>query len=60
MIQTYPLPHAMPRGHAQRSGARRGPARPLPSFWNDRQAVRLKVLLILACLIAAAALEVPW
>lgn len=29
-------------------------------FWNDRQAVRLKILLIGVCLIVAALLEVPW
>jgi hypothetical protein len=31
-----------------------------PSFWDDRQAVRLKVLLLGLCLVAAAMLEVPW
>ncbi len=28
-------------------------------FWSDRQAVRLKMILIGACLLAAALLEVP-
>lgn len=60
MIQTYPLPQTMPRGQTHGSNARRGPVRPLRSFWSDRQAVQLKVFLIVACLIAAAVLEVPW
>jgi hypothetical protein len=30
------------------------------SFWNDRTAVRLKLLLIGACLLGAALLEAPW
>ncbi|MDI6772360.1 MAG: hypothetical protein QME77_07190 [bacterium] len=29
-------------------------------FWDDRQAVRLKVLLLVMCILAAAALEAPW
>lgn len=29
-------------------------------FWDDRRAVRLKVLLLIACILAAAALEAPW
>jgi hypothetical protein len=29
-------------------------------FWDDRQAVRLKMLLMAACLLAAMWLEVPW
>lgn len=29
-------------------------------FWDDRQAVRLKLLLLAACVLAAAALEAPW
>lgn len=43
--------------------------RPLPApraplglwarFWSDRQAVRLKMILLGACLLAAALLEVP-
>ncbi len=28
-------------------------------FWSDRQAVRLKMILLGACLLAAALLEVP-
>jgi len=31
-----------------------------PPFWDDRQAVRLKVFLIGLCLVAAAVLEGPW
>ncbi len=48
---------------------RRHRLRPLPAprgalglwarFWSDRQAVRLKVILLGACLVAAALLEVP-
>ncbi len=48
---------------------RRHRLRPLPAprssfgrwarFWSDRQAVRLKMILIGACLLAAALLEVP-
>ncbi|MDR7481629.1 MAG: hypothetical protein QN203_03880 [Armatimonadota bacterium] len=33
------------------------PAR--PGFWHDRQAVGLKVVLLVACLLIAAAFEVP-
>lgn len=29
-------------------------------FWDDRQAIGLKVLLVVGCLVAAALLEVPW
>lgn len=29
-------------------------------FWDDRRAVRLKVLLLVVCILAAAALEAPW
>ncbi|OFX27490.1 MAG: hypothetical protein A2Z07_11450 [Armatimonadetes bacterium RBG_16_67_12] len=29
-------------------------------FWDDRQAVRLKVILLAGCLLAAMWLEVPW
>jgi|GEM_PF-4708242 len=29
-------------------------------LWDDRKAVRLKVLLLVACVLAAAALEAPW
>lgn len=29
-------------------------------FWDDRRAVRLKVILLIACILAAAALEAPW
>lgn len=29
-------------------------------FWDDRRAVRLKVLLLIACILAAAMLEAPW
>jgi hypothetical protein len=31
----------------------------LEAFWRDRQAVGLKILLMLACFAAAALLEVP-
>lgn len=33
---------------------------PWARFWNDRQAVALKIALLVGCLLAAAALEVPW
>jgi plasmid replication initiation protein len=29
-------------------------------FWDDRRAVRLKGILLVACLLAAALLEAPW
>lgn len=29
-------------------------------FWDDRRAVRLKVLLLIVCILAAAVLEAPW
>ncbi|MDR7545508.1 MAG: hypothetical protein QN120_14790 [Armatimonadota bacterium] len=29
-------------------------------FWDDRQAVRLKIIGLVCCLLAAALLEVPW
>lgn len=29
-------------------------------FWDDRQAIGLKVLLLAGCLLAAGLLEVPW
>jgi len=35
-------------------------ARTWARFWDDRQAVRLKVLLLIACILAAAVLEAPW
>jgi hypothetical protein len=30
------------------------------AFWDDRQAIRLKVLLLLVSVAAAALLETPW
>ncbi len=60
MIHTYPLPRTTSRAHTHEPVAHRAPVRPRASFWNDRQAVRLKAFLIVACLIAAALLEVPW
>ena len=50
MIQAYPL-----IGIATQRVSRSSRGR----FTNDRQAVRLKILLIGVCLIAAALLEVP-
>ncbi len=29
-------------------------------FWNDRQAIAVKILLLILCGITTAALEVPW
>lgn len=29
-------------------------------FWNDRQAIRLKVTLLILCVAMAAMLEAPW
>jgi hypothetical protein len=40
--------------------ARRNAAGAQAWFWSDRQAVRLKLFLLAACLLAAALLEVPW
>ena len=51
MIQAFPL-----IGTATQRVSRSSRA----PFWNDRQAVRLKILLIGMCLVAAALLEVPW
>ena len=29
-------------------------------FWDDRQAIPFKILLLILCVIAAATLEAPW
>lgn len=56
MIHSYPLDPMVP------SFVRPAPvrARVRARFWNDRQATRLKVILLIVCLAAAAMLEVPW
>lgn len=55
-------PSLWPTSHAVRRPAPR--ARQVVSvweaFWDDRQAIRLKVLLLLVSVAAAALLETPW
>lgn len=51
MIEVSRLVRLAARGQARVARA---------SFWNDRRAVRLKMLLIGACLIGAALFEGPW
>lgn len=67
MIAEYFIPAAPTR--VRGAGRRRRlrpvvPVRESPGawarFWDDRQAIGLKVLLLAGCLLAATLLEVPW
>jgi hypothetical protein len=69
MIADYALPswataRRARRRHSVRPAVPRERAAPLQTsrwaqFWDDRQAVRLKVVLVIASLLAAALLEAP-
>jgi hypothetical protein len=70
MIADFEVPQAWTRRRAGRRHRLRAPLPPTcpaaasrtvcwRQFWDDQRAIRLKVVLLACCLLAAALLEVP-